>query len=218
MLSKFRKFTMEFFGKITVGLVGLFWCGECSYTLGLPANGNLGKPSTSFLYARNAFKSGGIRLPDSLILTVLRGCGFTKIFPFVIHLIIVDMVNLIFRPFTCLVQPSNSIGHVLGSKNTNNPAEFTFGFSFVSGPVANFHIGRIGCFPLKKSGLWIIVKNLTDFIGREIIAKFRFIGYSIISHLLSLPCSGWLGVGRRSIRFPAPSLSHNLVIFANGWT
>ena len=96
------------------------------------------------------------------VLEISKPINFTKISKRIVLFVSVYMVNMIFRPFTGYIQPSQTMGQSFFVVNSYSPV------AHVSGATRLFsdQIWAAGvCFPNKNSCGRIVVKDISDMVG-----------------------------------------------------
>jgi hypothetical protein len=113
------------------------------------------------------------------VLLVLKHSGFSKIAKSIVISNPIDVINLIFRPSTCAIQPSYPM-HSIGFSRKMKPqiSASCFSSSYLTTKIAN----ALSVFPSKYASIRVVIKTLS----------YKFCCKIGISHAFS-PVKKWFG-------------------------
>jgi len=125
-------------------------------------------PAFSSAVKTDTFISRSIIFLSAAISMVLRRRCFSQVFPAIVALNFVAMINFVLRPFSSHPYPNNSMGEVIFSRDTN------FNSSLVVNSPCNATYRRAfgqTFFPSQYARIFIVIKNLADKFRRKIVMR-----------------------------------------------
>lgn len=112
-MLQFSPVTVQSFSSLTIGRVGFFGCVKRTQVVPVSVELNSRYIFFAFSYVRHSFVAACVVFLWSSVAVVLRRSGVPQIFPTVVGLIFVDVVDFVLRPFAFHVQPSKSVRHIV---------------------------------------------------------------------------------------------------------
>lgn len=168
MLDFCPTFSMQFFSCFAIRGIGFFGRSKAAEVMPISVQFYSCDPSISFCYKSDTFISGSIIFLRSSIAVILRGCCVSQIFPTVVALVFVDMINFVFRPFSFYIKPREAMGHILIAIYSYFYSTFC---AFKTGLFSNDGSFRKGYSPRKNSSGFVINENAADIIARQVLQR-----------------------------------------------
>ena len=127
--------------------------------------------SQPFLFAvveTHAFIARFVIFLSATISVILRRRSVAQIFPSVVRLVFISVIDFVFRPFASHVQPRKAMGHILMAVDSDfDSAFFLFG---TGGFACGISLGQCD-YPSKNSGQRIVVQNRFEIFLRQIAQR-----------------------------------------------
>lgn len=177
-MSQLRPFAVHFFGGFASSVVGFFGSAKQTQAVSFSAVFNRGQEFLRSRCEAYAFIPRFVILLRTPISVILRRSSVAQIFPDVVRLIFVDVVDFVFRPFAFHVKPRKAMGHIFFVVDPNFYSVFSV---HASSSFSRHPSPRKPNFPRKKPGYGVVMQDRAEILCRQIservlVAAFHHTG------------------------------------------